>query len=108
MFANPLRRRRFFEVLGATGAPFPGLWGNRGWGFGVCVVTRRDGPAATPGQYGWNGGFGSSWSVDPAEDMFGLIMTQRPSPHRSPPMSSSTSGPRPTTQSTIRIGLLDG
>jgi CubicO group peptidase (beta-lactamase class C family) len=58
-------------------SPFPGLWDNRGWGFGVCVVTRRDSPAATPGQYGWNGGFGTSWNSDPAEEMIGIIMTQR-------------------------------
>jgi CubicO group peptidase (beta-lactamase class C family) len=41
-------------------SPFPGLWDNRGWGFGVSVVTRRDGLAATPGQYGWDGRFGTS------------------------------------------------
>jgi CubicO group peptidase (beta-lactamase class C family) len=58
-------------------SPFPGLWDNRGWGFGVCVVTKRDGVSATPGQYGWNGGFGTSWSTDPAEDMIGIVMTQR-------------------------------
>jgi CubicO group peptidase (beta-lactamase class C family) len=58
-------------------SPFPGLWDNRGWGFGVCVVTHRDGIAATPGQYGWNGGFGTSWSNDPAEEMIGIIMSQR-------------------------------
>jgi CubicO group peptidase (beta-lactamase class C family) len=58
-------------------SPFPGLWDNRGWGFGMCVVTQRDGISATPGQYGWNGGFGTSWSSDPAEEMVGIIMTQR-------------------------------
>jgi CubicO group peptidase (beta-lactamase class C family) len=58
-------------------SPFPGLWENRGWGFGVCVVNKRDSISATPGQYGWNGGFGTSWSNDPAEDMIGIVMTQR-------------------------------
>jgi CubicO group peptidase (beta-lactamase class C family) len=58
-------------------SPFPGLWDNRGWGFGVCVVTGRDGVSATPGQYGWNGGFGTSWNNDPAEEMVGIVMTQR-------------------------------
>ena len=58
-------------------SPFPGLWDNRGWGFGVSVVTHRDGIAATPGQYGWNGGFGTSWHNDPAEEMIGIIMSQR-------------------------------
>jgi CubicO group peptidase (beta-lactamase class C family) len=58
-------------------SPFPGLWDNRGWGFGVSVVTHRDGLAATPGQYGWDGGFGTSWRSDPAEEMVGIVMTQR-------------------------------
>jgi CubicO group peptidase (beta-lactamase class C family) len=58
-------------------SPFPGLWDNRGWGFGVCVVTKRDAVSATPGQYGWNGGYGTSWNVDPAEEMVAMVMTQR-------------------------------
>ena len=37
-------------------SPFPGLWDNRGWGFGVCVVTHRDifrqPPASTAGTAG--------------------------------------------------------
>jgi CubicO group peptidase (beta-lactamase class C family) len=58
-------------------SPFPGLWDNRGWGVGVCVVNHCDGIAATPGQYGWNGGFGTSWTNDPADEMIGIIMSQR-------------------------------
>ncbi len=58
-------------------SPFPGLSDNRGWGFGVSVVTHRDGLAATPGQYGWDGGFGTSWRSDPGEEMVGIVMTQR-------------------------------
>ena len=30
---------------------FPASWDNRGWGFGVAIVTRRD-DLATPGRYG--------------------------------------------------------
>ena len=33
--------------------------------------------AATPGQFGGNGGYGTSWSADPTEDMVGILMTQR-------------------------------
>ena len=43
--------------------------GNRGWGFGMSVVTRRDGVAETPGQFGWDGGLGTGWTSDPAEEM---------------------------------------
>jgi CubicO group peptidase (beta-lactamase class C family) len=48
-----------------------------GWGFGVAIVSRRDGVSAVPGSYGWNGGFGTSWSSDPAEGMVTILMTQR-------------------------------
>jgi CubicO group peptidase (beta-lactamase class C family) len=48
-----------------------------GWGFGVSVVTRRDGVAAVPGRYGWDGGFGTSWSSDPREELVAILMTQR-------------------------------
>jgi CubicO group peptidase (beta-lactamase class C family) len=51
-------------------------WDNRGWGFGLAVVTGRDGFAA-PGSYGWNGGFGTAWANDPAEEMIALLLTQR-------------------------------
>jgi CubicO group peptidase (beta-lactamase class C family) len=50
---------------------------NRGWGFGGSVVMHRDGISAVPGQYGWTGGYGTSWSVDPAEQMTGVLLTQR-------------------------------
>jgi CubicO group peptidase (beta-lactamase class C family) len=35
---------------------FPGFWDNRGWGFGMSVITRRNDVAAVPGRYGWDGG----------------------------------------------------
>ena len=39
------------------------------WGLGGAVVTRRTHLWATPGRYGWDGGYGSSAHLDPAEDM---------------------------------------
>jgi CubicO group peptidase (beta-lactamase class C family) len=56
---------------------FPGYWDNRGWGFGLSVITKRDNVAFTPGTYGWDGGFGTSWYADPAEDLTGILMIQR-------------------------------
>ncbi len=56
---------------------FPGFWDNRGWGFGVSMITRRDGIAAVPGRFGWDGGFGTSWCSDPQEDLVGVLMIQR-------------------------------
>ncbi len=29
------------------------------------------------GGFGWDGGFGSSWLVDPAEDLTVVVLTQR-------------------------------
>jgi CubicO group peptidase (beta-lactamase class C family) len=61
----------------AVSGLFPGFWDSRGWGFGVCVTTKRDSVAAVPGRFGWDGGFGTSWCSDPVEDMVGILMIQR-------------------------------
>ena len=55
---------------------FPGFWDTYGWGFGVAIDSRRD-DLATPGRYGWDGGYGTSWSVDPQEELIGILLTQR-------------------------------
>ena len=64
---------------------YPGFWDNRGWGFGVSILTRFDDLAATPGRYGWDGGYGTSWYVDPDEELIGILMTQRLWESASPP-----------------------
>ena len=56
---------------------FPGFWDNRGWGFGLSIITRRDDVAAVPGRFGWDGGYGTSGYSDPKEDMVAILMTQR-------------------------------
>lgn len=56
---------------------FPEFWESHGWGFGVAIVTKRDDVFATPGRYGWDGGYGTSWHVDPKEELIGVLMTQR-------------------------------
>ena len=43
----------------------------------MSMVTRRDDVAAVPGRYGWDGGYGTSWSSDPKEEMVAILMTQR-------------------------------
>ena len=30
-----------------------------------------------PGRYGWDGGWGTSWYVDPTEGLIGILLTQR-------------------------------
>jgi CubicO group peptidase (beta-lactamase class C family) len=55
-----------------------------GWGFGVSVVTRRTNVFA-PGRFGWDGGVGTSGYTDPAEELIGVLMTQRMMDSPSPP-----------------------
>ena len=56
---------------------FPGFWDSRGWGFGLSIVARRDDLAAVQGRFGWDGGYGTSWYVDPKEEIVAVLMTQR-------------------------------
>jgi CubicO group peptidase (beta-lactamase class C family) len=60
----------------ASGGLLPGDFDASGWGFGVSVLTRREGLASV-GTYGWDGGLGTTWSTDPSEDMIMLLLTQR-------------------------------
>ncbi len=56
---------------------FENFWDDHGWGLGVGLITRRTDPAAVPGRFGWDGAFGSSWWVDPHEQIVGVLMVQR-------------------------------
>lgn len=56
---------------------FPNFWDTYGWGLGLSVTTGRGGIADVPGRFGWDGAFGSSWWVDPKEEVVGVLMTQR-------------------------------
>jgi CubicO group peptidase (beta-lactamase class C family) len=56
---------------------FPGYFDTRGWGLGVSMVTKRDDVASSPGRFGWDGGTGTSWYTDPAEDLVAVLLTQR-------------------------------
>jgi CubicO group peptidase (beta-lactamase class C family) len=50
---------------------FPGFWDGTGWGFGVGVET--EGPRR--GRYGWSGGQGTNFYVDP-DGTIGILLTQ--------------------------------
>jgi CubicO group peptidase (beta-lactamase class C family) len=56
---------------------YPGYFDNMGWGFGVAITTGKANPSSTPGQYGWDGGLGTSWWTDPKEDLTAIMMHQR-------------------------------
>jgi CubicO group peptidase (beta-lactamase class C family) len=59
--------------------------GALGFGFGVGVQRRRAGLGPSQGAYGWDGGFGTSWSNDPAEDLTGILLTNQAWPSAIPP-----------------------
>lgn len=47
--------------------------GRRSWGF--CQSVTIEGPRA--GAFGWDGGLGTSWLVDPVRDLVVIVLTQR-------------------------------
>src|SRR3954452_816018 len=57
----------------ARGGLGPDFFAHSSWGYGVAVTT--DGPRA--GSYGWDGGLGTSFLVDPARDLAVVVLTQR-------------------------------
>lgn len=56
---------------------FGDFFASRGFGFGVAVQLRRDDLWTTPGRYGWDGGYGTSWANDPREGLVAIQLTQR-------------------------------
>ncbi|MBV9733301.1 MAG: beta-lactamase family protein [Verrucomicrobia bacterium] len=58
---------------------------SRSWGFVMCVDIRRDDLSHNPGRFGWDGGTGTTAYVDPAEDMIGILFTQRMMDSPAPP-----------------------
>jgi CubicO group peptidase (beta-lactamase class C family) len=61
----------------AASAFLPGAFDNVGWGFGVSMQTRRVDPYGPVGRFGWDGGLGTTFSVDPTEGMVTMLFTQR-------------------------------
>jgi CubicO group peptidase (beta-lactamase class C family) len=53
----------------ARGGLGPGFFTGRSWGFCQAVLAN--------GSYGWDGGFGTSWLVDPVHDLVVITATQR-------------------------------
>jgi CubicO group peptidase (beta-lactamase class C family) len=66
---------------------FPGFWDGMGWGFGVGVQT--DGPHR--GRYGWSGGQGTDFFVDP-DGTVGILLTQVEMGERMGPMVEQFQG----------------
>jgi CubicO group peptidase (beta-lactamase class C family) len=60
----------------AASNDFPGFFEAHGWGFGGMVVTGAD-DSGSPGTYGWDGGLGTSFRVDPERQVVTILLTQR-------------------------------
>ncbi len=64
------------KAHGGLGSDF---FHGRSWGY--CQAVRDD------GAFGWDGGFGTSWLVDPARDLAVIVLTQRMfETHEAPPV----------------------
>lgn len=55
------------------------------WGLGMAVDICRREIFHAPGRYGWMGGFGTTAYVDPAENVIGILFTQRMMDSPQPP-----------------------
>ena len=53
----------------ARGGLGPGFFADKSWGFCQAVWDS--------GAFGWDGGFGTSWRVDPVRDLTVIVLTQR-------------------------------
>jgi CubicO group peptidase (beta-lactamase class C family) len=53
----------------ARGGLGPDFFKDKSWGFGLAVQN--------DGSYGWAGGFGSTWLMDPDHDLTVIVLTQR-------------------------------
>jgi len=56
---------------------FPDFWDRCGWGLGLGVITQRREVGRNEGAFGWDGAFGTSFWIDPREDLIGVLMVQR-------------------------------
>jgi CubicO group peptidase (beta-lactamase class C family) len=52
------------------------LLGGQGWGYGLGVITTPTPEGLDGGQYGWSGGYGTTWFNDPARDFTAIALTQ--------------------------------
>jgi len=65
------------------GAPI--LPPGHGWGYGLSVALGRTADGLPAGSYGWNGGLGTSWVMDPGGDTTAILLTQAAFTNPDPP-----------------------
>ena len=64
-----MRTDQLTDAVKARGGLGPDFFQGRSWSFGQAVYSA--------GAFGWDGGFGSSWLVDPVNDLVVIVLTQR-------------------------------
>ena len=67
--ARAMTTDQLTEAVKARGGLGPDFFKGRSWSFCQAVYSA--------GAFGWDGGFGSSWLVDPANDLIVIVLTQR-------------------------------
>jgi CubicO group peptidase (beta-lactamase class C family) len=67
--AQAMATDQLTDAQKAHGGLGPSFFANQSWSFGQAV---RD-----SGAFGWDGGLGTSWLVDPARDLVMIVLTQR-------------------------------
>jgi CubicO group peptidase (beta-lactamase class C family) len=67
--ARAMTTDQLTEAQKSHGGLGPGFFNGRSWGFCQAVLES--------GAFGWDGGFGCSWLVDPACDLTVIVLTQR-------------------------------
>jgi CubicO group peptidase (beta-lactamase class C family) len=75
--AHEMTTGQLSESQRAYGGLIPGFFDTRSWGLGLAVQD--------DGAYGWDGGFGTTWLVDPVRDLIVIVLTQRAFPSPAPP-----------------------
>jgi CubicO group peptidase (beta-lactamase class C family) len=70
---SELTRDQLTPEQKAHGGLGPDFFGSVSWGYCLSVVTAGE----RAGAFGWAGGFGSTWLVDPARDLTVIVLTQR-------------------------------
>jgi CubicO group peptidase (beta-lactamase class C family) len=67
--ARAMTSDQLSDAQKAYGGLGPDFFAGRSWGFCQAVLDS--------GAFGWDGGFGSSWLVDPARELTVIVLTQR-------------------------------
>jgi CubicO group peptidase (beta-lactamase class C family) len=67
--ARAMSTDQLTDAQRARGGLGPGFFADKSWGFCQAVYDT--------GAFGWNGGFGTSWLVDPARELTVIVLTQR-------------------------------